>query len=33
MIELGKGILARRGLPKENLKEEVYWIPGKDPAA
>jgi len=33
MIELGKGILARRGLPKENLKEEIYWIPGKEPAA
>jgi len=33
MIELGKGILARRGLPKENLKEEIYWIPSKDPAA
>lgn len=31
MIEHGKGILKRRGFPKENLKEEVYWIPGKEP--
>jgi len=30
MIEHGKGILQRAGFPKENLKEEVYWIPGKD---
>lgn len=30
MIENGKGILARRGLPKDALKEEVYWIPGKE---
>jgi ferredoxin/flavodoxin---NADP+ reductase len=29
MIEHGKGILKRRGFPKEALKEEVYWIPGK----
>ncbi|MGH9775987.1 MAG: FAD-binding oxidoreductase [Candidatus Acidiferrales bacterium] len=29
MIELGKGILARRGFPKESLKEEIYWIPAK----
>ena len=33
MIENGKGILKRRGFPKESLKEEVYWIPGKEPAA
>jgi len=32
MIEHGKGILKRRGLPKEALKEEVYWIPAKEPA-
>jgi ferredoxin/flavodoxin---NADP+ reductase len=30
MIEHGKGILQRRGFPKENLKEEIYWIPGKE---
>jgi ferredoxin--NADP+ reductase len=29
MIELGKGILLRRGFPKQSLKEEVYWIPPK----
>jgi ferredoxin/flavodoxin---NADP+ reductase len=29
MIEHGKGILKRRGFPKEALKEEVYWIPEK----
>ena len=33
MIEHGKGILKRRGFPKEVLKEEVYWIPGKETAA
>lgn len=30
MIEHGKGILKRRGFPKEALKEEVYWIPSKE---
>jgi ferredoxin--NADP+ reductase len=29
MIEHGKGILKRTGFKKDNLKEEVYWIPGK----
>lgn len=29
MIEHGKGILRRAGFPKENLKEEIYWIPAK----
>jgi|SRR5580704_7819956 len=29
MIELGKGILFRRGFEKQSLKEEVYWIPPK----
>lgn len=29
MIEHGKGILKRAGFKKENLKEEVYWIPAK----
>lgn len=32
MIEHGKGILQRARIPKENVKEEVYWIPGKEPA-
>lgn len=32
MIEHGKGILKRRGFPKEALKEEVYWIPPKKAA-
>lgn len=31
MIEHGKGILQRRGFAKGSLKEEVYWITGKDP--
>lgn len=30
MIEHGKGILKRKGFPKEALKEEVYWIPAKE---
>ena len=29
MIEHGKGILKRCRFTRENLKEEVYWIPGK----
>ncbi len=29
MIEHGKGILRRAGFPKESVKEEVYWVPGK----
>lgn len=33
MIEHGKGVLQRIGFAKENLKEEIYWIPGKDAAA
>jgi ferredoxin--NADP+ reductase len=28
MIENGKGILLRRGWTKDNMKEEVYFIPG-----
>jgi ferredoxin--NADP+ reductase len=32
MIEHGKGILKRAGFQKENLKEEVYWIPAKTAA-
>jgi hypothetical protein len=27
MVEHGKGILKRIGFKKENLKEEVYWVP------
>lgn len=33
MIEHSKGILHRIGFTKEVLKEEIYWIPGKDAAA
>ncbi len=33
MIEHAKGILRRRGFPKEALKEEIYWIPAKKPVA
>ena len=34
MIEHAKGILKRRGFEKEHLREEVYWVPGKQaPAA
>ena len=29
MIELGMGILKRRGFPNASLKQEVYWIPPK----
>jgi ferredoxin--NADP+ reductase len=29
MIEAAKGILKRRGFPKESVREEVYWIPRK----
>ena len=32
MIENGKGILKRAGFQKENMKEEVYWIPQKQGA-
>ena len=33
MIEHGKGILKRRGFPKEALREEIYWIPPKKATA
>jgi len=33
MIDRSKGILKRKGFQKEALKEEVYWIPAKGPAA
>jgi len=29
MIENGKGILRRRGFPKETIRGEVYWAPQK----
>jgi ferredoxin--NADP+ reductase len=29
MVEYGKGVLKRIGFEKENLKEEVYWVPAK----
>lgn len=32
MVEHGKGILKRAGFKKENMKEEVYWVPGKPTA-
>jgi ferredoxin/flavodoxin---NADP+ reductase len=32
MIARGKGMLQRIGFTKEVLKEEIYWIPGKDAA-
>ena len=31
MIDLGRGILARRGFAKQSIKEEVYWVPAKNP--
>ena len=33
MIEHGKGMLQRIGFTKEVLKEEIYWIPGKESTA
>ncbi len=30
MIENSKGILQRRGFPKEFIREEVYWVPKKE---
>ncbi len=30
MIENAKGILRRRGFPKEFIREEVYWVPTKE---
>lgn len=29
MIENCKGILQRKGFPKESVREEIYWIPAK----
>ena len=33
MIELGMGILLRRGFAKISLRQEVYWIPSKNPTS
>jgi ferredoxin--NADP+ reductase len=33
MIENGKGILRRIGFQREGLREESYWVPGKEVAA
>jgi hypothetical protein len=33
MIEHGKGMLQRIGFTREILKEEIYWIPGKESVA
>jgi len=33
MIEHSKGILKRIGFGKEFMKEEIYWVPGKEKAA
>ncbi len=30
MIENSKGILKRRGFPKEFIREEIYWVPKKE---
>jgi ferredoxin--NADP+ reductase len=30
MIENAKGILERRGFPKESIRQEVYWVPKKE---
>jgi hypothetical protein len=29
MVERSKGILKRIGFAKEELKEEIYWVPSK----
>jgi hypothetical protein len=29
MVEHAKGILKRVGFEKQNLKEEIYWVPTK----
>lgn len=33
MIELGMGILLRRGFAKISLRQEVYWVPSKNPTS
>ena len=33
MIENGKGILLRRGLPRESMHVEIYWMPKKEKPA
>jgi ferredoxin/flavodoxin---NADP+ reductase len=32
MVEHSKGILKRIGFSKDNLREEIYWVPGKPTA-
>lgn len=32
MVENAKGILKRIGFTKETIKEEIYWVPAKEPA-
>ncbi|MGA8152696.1 MAG: ferredoxin--NADP reductase [Terriglobales bacterium] len=32
MVEHGKGMLKRIGFSKEFTKEEIYWVPSKEPA-
>jgi hypothetical protein len=33
MVEGAKGILKRIGFAKEDLKEEIYWVPSKKAVA
>lgn len=33
MIENCKGILKRRGFSKEQVREEIYWVPARAPSA
>lgn len=33
MIENCKGILKRRGFSKDQIREEIYWVPAKSPKA
>jgi len=30
MIERSKGILRRKGFPKEAIREEIYWVRAKE---
>jgi NAD(P)H-flavin reductase len=33
MIERSKGILRRKGFPKEAIREEIYWVRAKKASA
>jgi len=33
MIERSKGILRRKGFPKEAIREEIYWVPARKASA